>query len=55
VVQAAAGGFGAGAIDGRFAFLDVLDFAVFIDHKRGSIGDANLGDQDPVIFRYLPF
>lgn len=43
-----------GRIDGAVAFLDVLNFALFVHDERGAIGKLKLVVQDAVVLRHLP-
>src|SRR5258708_21955198 len=53
VMEAAAGGFGAAAVDRGLAFLDVLDLAFFIDDKCRAVGDAQILNEHAVILRHF--
>jgi hypothetical protein len=54
VRQTAAGCVGAGSINRPAAFLDVGDFAIFVNHESGAIGNAHLSNQDSILLGDLP-
>jgi hypothetical protein len=55
VAQPAACGFGAAGVECYAAFLDVDDFAFFVDYESGPVSHSRLGYQHTVSRRYLPF
>src|SRR5579885_2252285 len=52
-MQAAARGLRAGGIDRRFTLLDVLDFPFLVHYEGGAVGDAYLGDEDPISLHHF--
>jgi hypothetical protein len=53
VRQPAAGSLGLGGIDGIAILIDLDDFAVQIDDKRGAVGDAHLRIEHAIQLGYL--